>query len=91
DRDGGRWVSPHHPFTAPKQFDAQAIRNNPGEIVSQGYDIVLNGIELGGGSVRIHTSEVQQAVFDLLGISPEEQQEKFGFLLEALSYGAPPH
>ena len=91
DRDGGRWVSPHHPFTAPKQFDAQAIRNQPGAIVSQGYDIVLNGVELGGGSVRIHTQEVQQAVFDLLGISPDEQQEKFGFLLEALSYGAPPH
>ncbi|ROH89185.1 aspartate--tRNA ligase [Stagnimonas aquatica] len=91
EREGGRWVSPHHPFTAPKQFDAQAIRNNPGEIVSQGYDIVLNGIELGGGSVRIHSSEVQQAVFDLLGITPDEQQEKFGFLLEALSYGAPPH
>jgi len=91
DRDGGRWVSPHHPFTAPKQFDAEAIRSNPGSIVSQGYDIVLNGIELGGGSVRIHTSAVQQAVFDLLGITPEEQQEKFGFLLEALSYGAPPH
>jgi aspartyl-tRNA synthetase len=91
DRDGGRWVSPHHPFTAPKQFDAEAIRNQPGEIVSQGYDIVLNGIELGGGSVRIHDSGVQQAVFDLLGITPEEQQEKFGFLLQALSYGAPPH
>jgi aspartyl-tRNA synthetase len=91
DRDGGRWVSPHHPFTAPKQFDAAAIRANPGAIVSQGYDIVLNGIELGGGSVRIHSTEVQQAVFDLLSITPEEQQEKFGFLLEALSYGAPPH
>jgi len=91
DREGGRWVSPHHPFTAPKQFDAAAIRANPGAIVSQGYDIVLNGIELGGGSVRIHSTDVQQAVFDLLGITPEEQQEKFGFLLEALSYGAPPH
>ena len=90
DKDN-RWVSPHHPFTAPKQFDAQAIRNNPGQIVSQGYDIVLNGIEIGGGSVRIHRSDVQQAVFDLLGISPEEQAEKFGFLLEALSFGAPPH
>ncbi|TXH03462.1 MAG: aspartate--tRNA ligase [Nevskiaceae bacterium] len=90
DKDG-RWVSPHHPFTAPKQFDAEKIRNHPGEIVSQGYDIVLNGIELGGGSVRIHRPDVQQAVFDLLGIGAEEQQEKFGFLLEALSYGAPPH
>ena len=86
-----RWISPHHPFTAPKQFDAEAIRQRPGEILSQGYDIVLNGIELGGGSVRIHRSDVQEAVFELLGISPEEQREKFGFLLDALSYGAPPH
>ncbi|EIT69440.1 aspartyl-tRNA synthetase [Hydrocarboniphaga effusa AP103] len=91
EEDDGRWVSLHHPFTAPKQFDAQEVRNNPGTIISQGYDIVLNGIEIGGGSVRIHRADVQQAVFDLLGISPEEQQEKFGFLLEALSYGAPPH
>ncbi|WP_420465236.1 aspartate--tRNA ligase [Panacagrimonas sp.] len=91
DRDGGRWVSPHHPFTAPKQFDAGAIKANPGSIVSQGYDIVLNGVELGGGSVRIHRTDVQQAVFELLGIGAEEQQEKFGFLLEALSFGAPPH
>jgi aspartyl-tRNA synthetase len=90
DKDN-RWVSPHHPFTAPRQFDASAIRANPGEIVSQGYDIVLNGTEIGGGSVRIHKADVQQAVFDLLGIGPEEQTEKFGFLLEALSYGAPPH
>ncbi len=91
DRDGGRWVSPHHPFTAPKVQSADEVRNAPGTVLSQGYDIVLNGIELGGGSVRIHRADVQQAVFDLLGITPEEQQEKFGFLLEALSYGAPPH
>ncbi len=90
DKDN-RWVSPHHPFTAPRQFDAAAIKADPGSIVSQGYDIVLNGVELGGGSVRIHRTDVQQAVFELLGIGPEEQQEKFGFLLEALSYGAPPH
>ncbi|HEY0974330.1 MAG TPA: aspartate--tRNA ligase [Solimonas sp.] len=91
DRDGGRWASLHHPFTAPKPFDAQALRDNPGTILSQGYDIVLNGVELGGGSVRIHRADIQQAVFELLGIGAEEQQEKFGFLLEALSYGAPPH
>jgi aspartyl-tRNA synthetase len=90
DKDG-RWVSPHHPFTAPKVQSADEIRNNPGTVLSQGYDIVLNGIEIGGGSVRIHRPEVQQAVFDLLGIGADEQQEKFGFLLEALSYGAPPH
>ncbi|MGH8460555.1 MAG: aspartate--tRNA ligase [Stenotrophobium sp.] len=91
DKEGGRWVSPHHPFTAPKVQSADEIRNNPGTILSQGYDIVLNGVEIGGGSVRIHRPEVQQAVFDLLGIGADEQQEKFGFLLEALSYGAPPH
>ncbi|WP_093283842.1 aspartate--tRNA ligase [Solimonas aquatica] len=91
DEDDKRWVSLHHPFTAPKPFDAAALRANPGATLSQGYDIVLNGVEIGGGSVRIHSSEVQQAVFDLLGIGPEEQQSKFGFLLEALSFGAPPH
>ncbi|MFP5357985.1 MAG: aspartate--tRNA ligase [Gammaproteobacteria bacterium] len=90
DKDG-RWVSPHHPFTAPRADSADDIRNQPGSVLSQGYDIVINGVELGGGSVRIHRPEIQQAVFDLLGITPEEQQEKFGFLLEALSYGAPPH
>jgi aspartyl-tRNA synthetase len=91
DEDGQRWASLHHPFTAPKPFDAEELRNNPGSILSQGYDIVLNGVEIGGGSVRIHRTDIQQAVFDLLGIGAEEQQEKFGFLLEALSYGAPPH
>ncbi|MEQ1438271.1 aspartate--tRNA ligase [Fontimonas sp. SYSU GA230001] len=91
DDEAGRWVSLHHPFTAPKPFDADALRANPGATLSQGYDIVLNGIEIGGGSVRIHTAAVQQAVFELLGIGPEEQQQKFGFLLQALSYGAPPH
>ena len=90
DKDN-RWASLHHPFTAPKPFDAAALRANPGTILSQGYDIVLNGTELGGGSVRIHRADVQQAVFELLGISAEEQEKKFGFLLEALSFGAPPH
>ena len=91
DKDGGRWVALHHPFTAPKVFDAQAIQNDPGGVLSQGYDLVLNGIEIGGGSVRIHRADIQQTVFRLLGISDEEAQEKFGFLLEALRFGAPPH
>ncbi|MFA5938786.1 MAG: aspartate--tRNA ligase [Sinimarinibacterium sp.] len=91
DEEAARWVSLHHPFTAPKPFDADALRADPGATLSQGYDIVLNGVEVGGGSVRIHTAAVQQAVFELLGIGPEEQEQKFGFLLQALSYGAPPH
>jgi aspartyl-tRNA synthetase len=91
DDESKSWVSLHHPFTAPKPFDADALRASPGATLSQGYDIVLNGVELGGGSVRIHRADVQQAVFDLLGIGADEQQEKFGFLLQALSFGAPPH
>ena len=91
DKDSGRWVALHHPFTAPKVFDAQAIQNDPGGVLSQGYDLVLNGVEIGGGSVRIHRADIQQTVFRLLGISDEEAQEKFGFLLEALRFGAPPH
>jgi aspartyl-tRNA synthetase len=91
DEGEGRWVALHHPFTAPKVFDAQAIQDDPGGVLSQGYDLVLNGIEIGGGSVRIHRADIQQAVFRLLGIGDEEAQEKFGFLLEALRFGAPPH
>jgi aspartyl-tRNA synthetase len=91
DDKTGRWISPHHPFTAPAVASAEQLRNAPEAAVSQGYDIVINGVELGGGSVRIHQPDIQQAVFDLLGISADEQQEKFGFLLEALAYGAPPH
>jgi aspartyl-tRNA synthetase len=72
-------------------LDPAALENNPGEALSQGYDIVLNGVEVGGGSVRIHNSTLQATVFKLLGIGVEEAQEKFGFLLEALRFGAPPH
>jgi aspartyl-tRNA synthetase len=91
DDKEGRWLALHHPFTSPVSLDSAALENNPGEALSQGYDIVLNGIEVGGGSVRIHRPELQQTVFKLLGITPEEQQQKFGFLLDALKYGAPPH
>ncbi len=89
--DAKRHEALHHPFTAPVDPDPDALRNQPEQAMSQAYDIVLNGYEIGGGSVRIHREDMQQAVFDVLGISPEEAQEKFGFLLNALRYGAPPH
>jgi len=91
DDKSGRWTALHHPFTAPAVDDADALRANPGEALSRAYDMVLNGSEIGGGSIRIHDSDMQSAVFDLLAISREEAEEKFGFLLRALSYGAPPH
>ena len=91
DEDGQRWVALHHPFTAPRVDKPEQLERDPGGTLSQGYDLVLNGIEIGGGSVRIHRSEMQQAVFRLLGISDAEAHEKFGFLLDALRTGAPPH
>jgi aspartyl-tRNA synthetase len=91
DDKEGRWMALHHPFTSPVDLDPAALENSPGNALSQGYDIVLNGIEVGGGSVRIHRPELQQTVFRLLGIGEEEQRRKFGFLLDALKYGAPPH
>lgn len=87
----GNWTALHHPFTAPAIEDPDDLKKNPGEVLSIAYDIVLNGTELGGGSVRIHTAVMQNAVFELLGIGPEEAEEKFGFLLNALKYGCPPH
>ena len=86
-----RYMALHHPFTAPKVDDAAALAADPAGAVSRGYDMVLNGNEIGGGSIRIHRPELQSTVFDLLGISREEAEQKFGFLLEALRYGAPPH
>jgi aspartyl-tRNA synthetase len=86
-----RWVSLHHPFTAPCVDSPEKLGSEPGELLSRAYDMVLNGSEVGGGSVRIHQPEMQSAVFELLGIEAEEAQEKFGFLLEALKYGCPPH
>ncbi len=85
-----RWSALHHPFTAPST-DLETLRENPGQALSRAYDMVLNGTELGGGSIRIHDATMQQAVLDLLGIGEEEAQDKFGFLLDALRYGAPPH
>jgi len=86
-----RYVALHHPFTAPKVDDAAQLAADPINAVSRGYDMVMNGNEIGGGSIRIHRPELQSTVFDLLGISREEAELKFGFLLEALKYGAPPH
>jgi aspartyl-tRNA synthetase len=88
--DSGALTPLHHPFTAPS-CDAQALKDNPAEALSRAYDMVLNGVELGGGSIRIHDQKMQATVFDVLGIGEAEQREKFGFLLDALQYGAPPH
>ncbi len=86
-----RWQALHHPFTAPSVDSPDALRDNPGECLSRAYDMVLNGTELGGGSIRIHTTEMQSMALEVLGIGAEEAEEKFGFLLNALRYGAPPH
>ena len=91
DQKSGRWTSLHHPFTAPSTDDPEELKANPAEVLSRAYDMVLNGSEIGGGSIRIHDRATQAAVFDLLGISKEEAEEKFGFLLTALQYGCPPH
>lgn len=91
DEENDRWVALHHPFTSPKDGHEDLLTSNPGACLSKAYDMVLNGWEVGGGSVRIHKQDVQSKVFDALKISKEEAQEKFGFLLDALQYGAPPH
>jgi aspartyl-tRNA synthetase len=91
DSDAKRWVAMHHPFTSPANLDPAALAASPGEALAKAYDLVLNGSEIGGGSVRIHSQDLQAVVFDLLGISPEEARTKFGFLLDALKFGAPPH
>lgn len=91
DEKDGRYYSLHHPFTAPKIDSLDALKGDPEAILSRAYDMVLNGTEIGGGSVRIHRPDMQQAVFELLGIGPEEARSKFGFLLDALDFGAPPH
>ncbi len=91
EREAKRWVAMHHPFTAPKDPDPAALRAAPGAALAKAYDMVLNGAEIGGGSVRIHRQEMQSTVFELLGIAADEAQKKFGFLLDALKFGAPPH
>ncbi len=91
DEEAERWVACHHPFTSPKDEHLPLLATNPGQCLAKAYDLVLNGWELGGGSVRIHRADVQAQVFKALGISDDEAQIKFGFLLDALKYGAPPH
>ncbi|HEY5700874.1 MAG TPA: amino acid--tRNA ligase-related protein, partial [Gammaproteobacteria bacterium] len=86
-----RWDPLHHPFTSPDTDDVSRIANAPGDLLSKAYDMVLNGAEIGGGSIRIHRQHVQQAVFRVLGIGDQEAQQKFGFLLDALRFGCPPH
>ncbi len=91
DKDGGRWQALHHPFTAPAVDSPEELAANPGDTLSRAYDMVLNGTEVGGGSIRIHSPQMQAEVFKILGISDEEAESKFGFLLTALKYGCPPH
>ena len=91
DDDSKRWNAVHHPFTAPKDGHDELMKTDPGACIAKAYDMVLNGWEIGGGSVRIHRADVQARVFEALNITPEEQKVKFGFLLDALQYGAPPH
>ena len=91
DADDKRWTACHHPFTSPKDAHIDLLASDPGKCLAKAYDIALNGWEIGGGSVRIHRADVQEKVFSALGIGEEEQKQKFGFLLDALKYGAPPH
>lgn len=91
DEEADRWVAVHHPFTAPKDGHENLMETDPGACLAKAYDMVLNGWEIGGGSVRIHRADVQAKVFEALKIGPDEQKLKFGFLLDALQYGAPPH
>jgi len=91
NEESNRFVACHHPFTAPLPEDAEKMLSQPSEVRARAYDLVLNGVELGGGSIRIHRRELQEKMFQVLGLSPEETEEKFGFLLEAFEYGTPPH
>src|SRR5260221_1940542 len=91
DADAKRWQAMHHPFTSPANLDSAALTASPGEAIAKAYDMVLNGSEIGGGSVRIHNQELQSAVFDLLGISAEEARSELGFLVHGVKMGAPPH
>lgn len=91
DEEAGRWFAMHHPFTSPREEDLPLLESDPGSVKARAYDVVLNGTELGGGSIRIHRADVQRRVFQALGIAEQEARDKFGFLLDALRFGAPPH
>jgi len=91
DEEESRWMAAHHPFTSPKDEDLDKLEENPARCRARSYDIVLNGVELGSGSIRIHRQDIQARVFDAIGLTREEANGKFGYLLEALTYGAPPH
>jgi len=91
DENEQKHVAVHHPFTSPKDEDLKLLDKDPAKAKAKAYDLTLNGVEIGGGSIRIHKPEIQENIFKILGISKKEAQEKFGFLLEAFRYGAPPH
>jgi aspartyl-tRNA synthetase len=91
DSETSRYYAMHHPFTSPKPEDIHLMEKDPGKVRANAYDLVINGVEIGGGSVRIHDAEVQKLMFRILGFSEEEAKEQFGFLLNAFKFGAPPH
>jgi aspartyl-tRNA synthetase len=91
DEEEKRWAANHHPFTSPRNEDLDQLESNPGAVLAKAYDLVLNGYELGGGSIRIHNPEVQSRLFKVLGMTEEQAKQRFGFLLDALKFGAPPH
>ncbi|MDU2243120.1 MAG: amino acid--tRNA ligase-related protein, partial [Paenibacillus sp.] len=91
DEEQKRYIAEHHPFTRPREEDLPLLDSDPGKILAQAYDLVLNGYEVGGGSMRIYKRDVQEKMFKAIGLSPEEAQDKFGYLMDAFEYGTPPH
>jgi aspartyl-tRNA synthetase len=91
NKEEQRFIAMHHPFTAPKESDIDILDDHPSKVMSRGYDLVMNGYEIAGGSIRIHKPELQNKIFSLLGLEKNEIEEKFGFLVDALNFGAPPH